>query len=96
MYRVIMQKSDGQQVLEHLVNLRNAYRICVPEDQAHWHIKMWPAFLAELNSTAVPGAAILVSYNDTADHEGVTTAYYIQCIPLGPNTPVSILQMPLL
>ena len=95
MYRVIVQKSDGQQVLEHLVHLRNAYRVCVPEDQTHWHIKMWSAFLAEFNATAVPHAAILVSYNDTPDHDGVTTAYYIQSIPLGPNTPVSFLQLPL-
>ncbi len=95
MYRFIKIKSDGTRYVEHLEMLRNAYRLCIPEDQTHWHIKMWPAFLNEFNSSATPYDVILVSYDDTPNSEGVTTACYIQSIPMGPNTPYPTLNMPL-
>ena len=85
MYRFLKVTSDNRMEEETLTHLSNAYRLCVPQDQTHAHVKMLHAVRDEIANSPVP---VLVTYLDAPDSAGIYAAYYIQPIPLGINTPI--------
>jgi hypothetical protein len=88
MYRFIRIRTDGTLDFENLRSLRNAWHLCLPRDQEHWHIKLYPAVSDEVLNT-VPIFPVLVSYDDAPSYVGgPLTACFIQPIPLGENTPI--------
>jgi hypothetical protein len=91
MFRFIEIKSNGNLLVEHVSTLQLAYRLCVPGDLNRWHLKLLYAVRDELNGDT----PVLVSYDDQRDPQtDLFTAYYIQPVPRGPNTPYPQLALP--
>ena len=96
-YRIIRLSSDGAISFFPPTTFHNAYFDCLPDEHAaNWHVKVRAAVKTELNNLrAVPPAgppAVLVSYDDppanVAPEQHTYTAYYIQHLPQGLDTPL--------
>lgn len=97
-YRMIRLSSDGAISFFPPTTFHNAYFDCLPDEHAaNWHVKVRAAVKTELNNLrpAEEGGAppaVLVSFDDphpNQDPQTYTyTAYYIQHMPQGLNTPL--------
>lgn len=84
-YRFIQYRSDGVILEENLSNFLLAYKLCEPENPAHWHVRVLGSLAADF---AIPGSVVRISYNDHPDYDGLYRANYIQHCPNGINTPL--------
>ena len=97
-YRMIRMSSDGAISFFPPTTFHNCYFDCLPDEHAaNWHVKVRAVVKTELNNlrAAEEGGgppAVLVSYDDPPPNQPpetyTYTAYYIQHMPLGLDTPL--------
>lgn len=93
MFRFISKKSDGSLISFVFGNMHEAYKHCVPEEKATWHIMMYYAVKECFDKGE---ALVLVSYDDyEMDVAGsIYTANYIQHLTDGYKTTFPELPIP--